>query len=168
MRPRLVAYGLLFASAFGGLVASAASRKEFDANLIRMRGAPYVLEDSHVRNQFELHVTNKNPSTTTFHFAPEAPMATDFVVAQNDVKLEPLESVRVPIFATVARADFHLPFDLVVKVTEEAGPAVKGAPSRLARARFLGPIGGPTGGPIGGPTGGPTGGPISGPTATTP
>ena len=136
VRPRLFAYGALLATALVGLGVSAGTRQPFEANLIRMRGAPYVLDGETIRNSYELHVVNKNNVETRFHIAVQTPLRSQLVVPQNELQLGPLESARVPIFVTVERADFKLPFEVVVDVQETPGEL-----HRQARARFLGPIG---------------------------
>ena len=126
---------LLLGIALGGFTISTALRKPFEANLLRDRSAPYVLEDGTVRNQYELHLINKNPETTTFTLALSTPVKSDPVIPQRELTLSSLESTRVPVFVRVARADYHGPFDVTVDVTE-----VGRGRHRLARARFLGPM----------------------------
>jgi len=134
LRPRLVAYGLLMAGTFGGFAVSAALRQPFEANLLRDRGAPYVLEADTVRNQYELHLINKNPAPATFQLAFRSPVPSDPVIPQKEVRLGSLESARLPVFVRVKRADYRGPFDVTIEVSE-AGAGHQ----RLARARFLGP-----------------------------
>ena len=66
MRPRLWAYAGL--GVVGALVAGtfAAQRTSLAANLLRMRGAPYVVTDGKVRNTFDLHVVSKTDESAFF------------------------------------------------------------------------------------------------------
>src|SRR4029079_16659008 len=85
IRPRLLLYGgllLVFAIA---LTVSLVGRTPFEANLLRFQGLPYFLEDTTVRNQFELHLVNKNPVDTTFTVRVESPVPAKVVVAQPQV-----------------------------------------------------------------------------------
>jgi len=135
LRPRLIAYAALMSLAFGGFATSTALRKPFEANLLRDRAAPYILEDGTVRNQYELHLINKNPEAATFTLAISTPIKSDVVLPQREVRLASLESARLPVFVRVARADYHGPFEVTVDVTD-----VQKGGHRLARARFLGPM----------------------------
>lgn len=133
LRPRLLLYGgLLLVSAIA-LTVSLVGRTPFEANLLRFQGLPYFLEGTTVRNQFELHLVNKNPVDTTFTVRVSSPVPAHVVVAQPQVKLGSLESFRLPLFVTVDRAQ-RLPFTFQIEVSDQASGQVK----RL-EARFLGP-----------------------------
>ncbi len=89
-----------------------------------------------MRNQFELHLVNKNPGDSTFRLRVTSPIPAQVVVPQQEVKLGSLESFRVPLFVTVEAAQRPWPFELTVEVTDSASGEVKRMP-----ARFLGPQG---------------------------
>ncbi|WP_224242789.1 cytochrome c oxidase accessory protein CcoG [Hyalangium gracile] len=136
LRPRLVAYGVLLLASVTALGVSLARRTPFEANLLRMQGAPYLLEEGSVRNQFELHLVNKNPGEATFRLEVKAPEAVRVVLPQREVRLGSLESFRVPLFMTVEQGALVLPFEFTVEVGDPASGEVK----RL-EGRFLGPQG---------------------------
>jgi cytochrome c oxidase accessory protein FixG len=137
LRPRLVLYGVLMVAAFTGLVLSLVARVPFEANLLRFQGTPYLVENGTVRNQFELHLVNKNPGETTFRIRVDSPVPAQVVVPQAEVKLASLESFRVPLFITVQQEPGRGPFVFTVEVADSASGEVK-----RMEARFLGPAGG--------------------------
>ncbi|WP_373047730.1 4Fe-4S dicluster domain-containing protein [Vulgatibacter sp.] len=136
VRGRLFAYGgalavAILALAFGSTV----GRKPFEANLLRVRGAPYVLEAGNIRNQYELHLVNKNAAETEFRIKVEVPAGAHVVLPRETVKLGSLQSFRLPIFVTMEEAAFTAPFEVEVEVTDGASTRHK-----EVEARFLGPL----------------------------
>jgi cytochrome c oxidase accessory protein FixG len=134
LRPRLVFYGVLLTAAVSGLTLGLGTRTPFEANLLRVRGAPYLLVDGGVRNQFELHLINKNPAPTTFRIALESPVPAEFTVASREIPVGSLQSFRLPIFVTVDEADYRGPFELELEVVDGASGR-----ERELEVRFLGP-----------------------------
>lgn len=121
LRPRLVAYGALFGAALVAAVATATTlRDPFEANLLRARGVPYVLEGETVRNQLELHLVNKHPEAASYRITASAPAPAQVVVAQPEVRLESMQSLRLPIFVTVDAAAAR-GVEVTVEVTDVAG-----------------------------------------------
>jgi len=136
LRPRLVAYGVLLLASIIALGVSLARRTPFEANLLRMQGAPYVLEEGSVRNHFELHLVNKNPGEATFVLEVKAPEGVRVVLPQREIRLGSLESFRIPLFMTVERGKHPLPLAFTLEVTDPAS-----GETRRLDGRFLGPPG---------------------------
>lgn len=137
MRPRLFLYLGILAAATSLLLFFMTSRLPFEANLVRVRGLPFVLTDEGlIRNQLELHLVSKNPEPSTVHVSVEAPVPVKLTMPAVDgkVSLAPTADFRLPIFAAVERANWTGPFDLSVTVRDETG-----ANERVVKARFLGP-----------------------------
>lgn len=124
-RPRLVAYGLLLLAALVGLATALTSRAPFEANVLRIRGVPYVLEEETIRNQFELHLVNKNPHPTKLHVEIDSPVEAEFTLPTNTITLNSLESYRLPVFVRVRREHFEEPFALDFRVTDETSSRTK-------------------------------------------
>ena len=135
VRPRLVFYGAFLAAAVVGLTIGLGARTPFEANLLRVRGAPYVLDGGGVRNQFELHLINKNPTETTFEIELESPVPAKITVASERVTVGSLQSFRMPIFVSVDEADYRGSFELELEVQDEASGREK-----ELEVRFLGPL----------------------------
>jgi cytochrome c oxidase accessory protein FixG len=132
-RPRVVAYTVLLV--VGAVVATFAfrTRTEVEANLLRLPGAPFVIEDGRVRNSYELHIVNKRSVRTTFRLAAEGPA--EVVLPVTEVTLDSLAQTRVPMFASVERAGWKGRFAVKVNVVAEGAAQVR----RAAQAPFLGP-----------------------------
>ena len=135
LRPRLFAYGFLLLAATSGLLLSLLGRTPFEANLMRLPGLPWSADAEVVRNQFELHLVNKNPSPTTFEIRV-AGEGLDLVIPQREVTLEPLADHRVPIIATAPRNDGTRPDVVRLEIVDRTSGA-----SKEVEARFLGPKG---------------------------
>jgi cytochrome c oxidase accessory protein FixG len=134
LRPRLVLYGALLVASLAGLTLSLVRRVPFEANLLRFQGTPYFLDAGTVRNQFELHLVNKNPGEATFTVRVDSPVPAQVVVPQAEVRLASLESFRVPLFITVQQGRVPVPFQFIVEVADSASGEIK-----RMEARFLGP-----------------------------
>ncbi len=134
LRPRMVVYtGFLIA---GIVAATLGFRKHeaFEANLLRLPGAPFTRDEGRIRNGFEIHLVNKSARPESFHVAPEEGAKETFIVPIADVTLEPLASQRLPVFVTVPQADFthDHPIRLVIA---RGGPRPE---KRVLSATFLG------------------------------
>lgn len=134
LRPRVVAYGLLLLAALVGLITALGARTPFEANVLRLRGVPYVIEEGTIRNQFELHLVNKNPHPTRLHVEIDTPVPAEFTLPAQTVTLNSLESYRLPVFVRVRRDDFQEPFPLVFHVRDETSERTK-----TATGTFMGP-----------------------------
>ncbi len=130
LRPRIFAYVALLVC--GALVATFVfrSRTTFEANLLRLPGAPYTRDAASLRNGFELHLVNKKAEKVVFDIAPEAPPDMAFLLPMQHVELGPLESRRVPFFVTMSISDFREDRAFDLRVTAGA--------SKVVHARFLG------------------------------
>ena len=101
LRPRLVFYGV---AGLVGLVVAGLSfrqRAPFEANLLRLSGAPYTVADGEIRNAFELHLVNKSDAAVTFRVTSQGTQL-HYVIPTPRVRVAPLASVRMPIFVTQA------------------------------------------------------------------
>jgi len=139
LRPRVVAYGLVCSAALLTVGLNVfALRTPFEANLLRSAGIPYVLEETTIRNQFELHLVNKHVDPAEFEVSVVGPEGTTVIVPQPRIRLGPLEGIRTPVLVTADRARYRGPFELKATVKDVATGEV-----RELTARFLGPPTGP-------------------------
>jgi cytochrome c oxidase accessory protein FixG len=135
LRPRLYLYAAL--GALGLLAAWVGLRRHttFEANLLRLRGAPYTLEAGVVRNAYEIHLVNKRPERCGYVVTPEGVGAARVVLPLREVVLSSLGQARLPVFVEVPRAEFRGDFPVRLRVSPQ-GP---GEESRVVTAPFLGP-----------------------------
>ncbi|MGA9523862.1 MAG: cytochrome c oxidase accessory protein CcoG [Myxococcaceae bacterium] len=134
LRPRLLAYGGFLAVAGIAATLALTLRTPFEANLLRFQGAPFVVDNGTIRNQYELHLVNKNPEEATFRIEVEGRDGMQVLVPQKEITLGSLESHRVPLFVTVDKASWTQPFHVKVEVEDQTSGQEK-----HMEARFLGP-----------------------------
>lgn len=99
LRPRIYLYTALLLVGAAVATFSFSRRTSFEANLLRLPGAPFVVENGNVRNAFEIHLTNKRPETTTFVIEPVEVPNVEIIIPMREVEVGSLESRRVPVFA---------------------------------------------------------------------
>jgi cytochrome c oxidase accessory protein FixG len=106
-RPRLALYAALGVVGIGVASLAVSSRQSFEANLMRQRGAPFMLIDEGVRNAFEVHLVNKSSEPTLYELRPLEPAGADIAISDREVQLESLASEHVPVFVTVPPATYR-------------------------------------------------------------
>jgi cytochrome c oxidase accessory protein FixG len=102
LRPRLALYAALGLLGLGVASFAVRARTPFEANLLRLPGAAFSLEDANtrVRNALELHLVNKQPRETTFELAADTRQGLDYVLAVRTVVLPPLGERHIPVFVS--------------------------------------------------------------------
>ncbi len=134
-RPRLVLYAALAVACFGALGLTVGIRTSFEANVLRLAGAPWVLEGATVRNQFEVHLVNKASSPSKLSVSVTSPVAAQIQIAEPVVVLQSFEDRRVLVVVTIDRAQLREPMDLAVTVRDQSSGA-----QRIQRLAFLAPL----------------------------
>lgn len=124
VRPRVVLYaglGLLGAT----VLSVALSRsKPFEANLLRLRGAPpFVVDNEVVRNSFEIHLVNKRSQRATFQLQGVHDPRVRYVVAMPTVTLNALDDARVPVFVETRRGERPTRAMAQIRVVQQDGEA---------------------------------------------
>lgn len=134
MRPRLYLYTVLLFIGAAVFSLFAFDRQPFEANLLRLPGIPYRLENKKVINQFEIHLVNKEPQAATFEIIPLPVPEVDFILPISEITLESLQDRRIPLFVEIEADELHHEFLISVQIREKNHPNVieKQAP-------FLGP-----------------------------
>jgi cytochrome c oxidase accessory protein FixG len=112
VRPRIILYTAMLAA--GAIAATLAlrARTDFEANVVRLPGAPFTIDDGTVRNGFQIHVVNKLGRREGFDVKIDAPKKATTVLAESHVELDPLAQENVVFFVTAPR-DVPLGGDLV-------------------------------------------------------
>jgi hypothetical protein len=103
--------------------------------VVRQPGVPWVIDGARVRNQVEIHLTNKRGTAARFHLAVRSPVPADIGLGQTDLELPALADTRIPLVITVdsARARPGLTFGLDV-ADDQTGV-------RRQEIRFVAPFG---------------------------
>jgi len=141
LRPRLYLYAVLLVAGIAAASIAVANHEPFEANMLRLRGTPYVLDTNDagatVRNLYEIHLVNKQGEPHTFTLRPIAPAGVDmdFVVPSRTVTLAALDERRVPLFVTIPERAYRA--GLEVRVDVVMGGAFP--ETQHLKAPFLGP-----------------------------
>ncbi len=106
LRPRLIAYCI--AGLIGLSVASVLWMRHlpFEANLLRVQGIPFTIEQGVIRNQFMVHFVNKNQSSSVLTIVNQSDRGVEVMLPVSSVTLKPLESFQSPVVFLVKRQDY--------------------------------------------------------------
>lgn len=131
LRPRIWFYSALLLVGLAVAVLAFRSRQAFEANMLRLPGAPYTRESGQLRNGFEIHLVNKTSATARYEIRPLPAPDLEFIVPLGAVEVEPLGSRRIPVFVTMDQARFTTSRPVTVRVKT-------GASTRDVTGIFLG------------------------------
>ncbi|MBK7859896.1 MAG: cytochrome c oxidase accessory protein CcoG [Archangiaceae bacterium] len=117
LRPRLLLYAVLATLSLGSLSFALTFRTPFEANVLRLRGVPFVIEGDRVRNQLEVHLVNKGSASGRFTLSVHGPEGLTVDLGQRELTLSSLEGARVPLVVSLPRAAAHgtVPLELTVR-----------------------------------------------------
>ncbi len=106
LRPRLIAYCI--AGLIGLSVGTVLWMRHlpFEANLLRVQGIPFTIQDGVIRNQFMVHFVNKNQSPSVLTIVNQSDRGVEVMLPVSSVTLKPLESFQSPVVFLVKRSDY--------------------------------------------------------------
>lgn len=132
LRPRVYAYTALML--IGMLVSGwmFSKRSSFEANMIRFTGPTYVFVDGKIRNQFEIHLFNKERGQRTFSIEPVEMQNLNFILPIRQISLESMKDRRIPVFVEMDQKSFEKSFPIQIRV-------LQGGKQVVAKTNFLGP-----------------------------
>ncbi len=135
-RPRLLIYGVLGAVGLTVLGFTAFYRaKPMNADLTRMRGPSFYLDDAVVRNHYQLRIFNKRNQTMKFVISLVDPPPGYTITGLGDgITLEALQEAARPLVVIVPKESYKGPRALMVRVHSEPGDSTV-----LHEVEFLGP-----------------------------
>ena len=122
LRPRTVLYGILLL--IGASVATWALSTVKPANLgvTRMTGAPYIVDDLDVRNQFLVRIVNKRNAAARFRVQLQrVPSGIHQSGFESIVEVGALDELVQPLVVQQSRGTYTGPFHFVVRVDDVAG-----------------------------------------------
>jgi cytochrome c oxidase accessory protein FixG len=137
IRPRSILYTALLFLGIGVAGVSFTSVEKAAATATRMPGAPFYVTDTHVRNQYQIRLINKDTGDLAFTAAVQAnglevPVETSGFA--DNIVLGPMEERNITFIVQVPRDAFIGPFPLQIVIEAEPGD------TEIAReVEFLGP-----------------------------
>jgi cytochrome c oxidase accessory protein FixG len=105
LRPRLYVYAVAAFVAVSSAVAALVARAPFEAVVVRQPGVPWVIDGTRVRNQFDVHVTNKSGAPAHYRLAVQSPVAADVRLGQTTFDLVAFGDARIPLVIAVDASD---------------------------------------------------------------
>ena len=132
-RARLYVYAAAAFVAVSAATVALARRTTFEATVVRQPGVPWVIDGESVRNQLEVHLTNKRGRPARFHLVVEAPVRAQIGLGQADLELPALADVRIPLVITIAGKDARPDLAFELAVADDAGA------NRRQEIRFIAP-----------------------------
>ncbi len=136
-RPRLFFYGGIATLWLLGATLAFSQSSAFEANVLRLQGAPFMVVDAKVRNSLRVHLVNKTGDKQTFVIEPEAESGIEYIIPQKRIDLESLGSTYVPILAILPRDQMRPGLELELTISMEGRDDRKS--SRVVGAPFVGP-----------------------------
>lgn len=134
VRPRTIALSVLLLVGAIVFAFAVGKRADFEANLLRLSGAPYVVDNGIIRNAFNVHLVNKKAESAVFIIEPEAHDLAKVVIPMGEIEVGPLGNANVPVFVTMPREAFTGEFQVNVRVSRK-----EGGEARVYAGKFLGP-----------------------------
>jgi len=136
LRPRVYLYTALMIAGVLAFGLALQKHRDFEANILRLPGLPYVVDAGKVRNSFELHLVNKRPGAELYEISAEAAPGLAFVIASPSVTLQSLGEARVPVFITNDQSQKIGDFPVHLFVHRRGAPD---AEKITVHAKFVGP-----------------------------
>jgi cytochrome c oxidase accessory protein FixG len=133
-RPRLFIYAAAAFLAVSAATVALAARTPFEATVVRQPGVPWVIDGDSVRNQLEVHLTNKRGGPSHFRLAVSGPVPAQIGLGQDQLDLPPLGDARIPLVISVARRDARPGLTFRLDVSDAA------ASPRSQEIRFIAPF----------------------------
>lgn len=136
LRPRIFLYALLGCLGLGALTVAAVHKaRPYTVTSSRIQGKPFFVDESTVRNNYQLLLTNKRNQGATFTLELQDPPAGFELSGASQVINVPAQSdLTRPAIILVPRELYQGPCEITVKVTGEPG-----AVEMIHKLSFVGP-----------------------------
>jgi cytochrome c oxidase accessory protein FixG len=119
LRARTILYFVLLLIGAGVAAKALSTVKPASAGVTRMTGAPYIVDDATVRNQFLVRIVNKRNTAAKFNVTVEnAPAGLRHLGFDTTVQVDALAELVQPLVLQVPRASYTGPFHFDVRVTD--------------------------------------------------
>ncbi|MEZ5414304.1 MAG: cytochrome c oxidase accessory protein CcoG [Opitutaceae bacterium] len=133
-RPRTMLYGVLLVVGISVASWAVSTLKPANASITRITGAPYIVTEDAVRNQFLIRLLNKRAEITDFIVRVDSPVPVKQTGFEDPVIVGPIgEEVR-PLVLRVPRTDYDGSFKFTITISD-----VQQSFSITREVEFLGP-----------------------------
>jgi cytochrome c oxidase accessory protein FixG len=133
LRPRLYLYAAVAGIALAALAATVVGRSSFELTLVRQPGIPWIVDGTRVRNQLDVHVTNKSAERERLVLSVDRPVPADVRLGDTVLDLPSLGDVRVPLVISVDGCTVRPDLAFTVALARADGE------TRRQTVRFLAP-----------------------------
>ena len=121
-RPRTALYGVLLAAGASVALWAVSTIRPANIGVTRITGAPYIVSEDFIRNQFLVRVVNKRNQPARFIVKlNEAPAALRQTGLTTVVEIPALSETVQPLVLQLPRSLYRGPFTFEVRVADEAG-----------------------------------------------
>jgi len=136
LRPRIFLYALLGCLGLGALTVAAINKaKPYHATSSRMAGAPFYVDETTVRNNYQLRLANKRNQPATFKIRlVDAPEGYELSGTDQVIELEALEDASRPAIILVPHEFYTGPCEITLQITGQPGDV-----TITHEVRFIGP-----------------------------
>jgi polyferredoxin len=122
LRPRTFLYGFLLLVGASVATWALSTVKPASFGVTRMTGAPYIVDDTTVRNQFLVRIVNKRSEPARFSVRVDrAPADVRRIGFETTVEIGPLGELVQPLVLQQPRDTYTGPFYFEVRVDDAAG-----------------------------------------------
>ncbi|MDQ3037702.1 MAG: cytochrome c oxidase accessory protein CcoG [Myxococcota bacterium] len=118
-RPRLAMYAVLGVVGVVALGIAVSRHQPLEATILRMRGAPFVVDGDVVRNTFEIHIVNKRDAAVVVALEPIGASGDAEIDVARRLELPPLGSARTMLVVRMPRDRRAAASSVRVRVTSE-------------------------------------------------
>ncbi|MEZ4845781.1 MAG: cytochrome c oxidase accessory protein CcoG [Bdellovibrionota bacterium] len=134
LRPRVYLYVVLLL--IGATVAflTFRERTSFEANVIRLAGPPFVLDQENIRNQFEIHLVNKENKAHAFTIEIQSAPNLKVILPIQEIELPARADRHIPWMVTFPAQDFKESFEMRVQIKDKTNDQ-----NLERKVQFLGP-----------------------------
>lgn len=134
-RPRIFLYFILMLAGATAFALSASKLKSAGMNLVRMKGAPYIVNDESVRNQYMMRIINKTSESKDYSIRSSSAFEDYSVQLSSDTTtVDSMAEELRPVIVVVDRANYEGPFELQITLVSPAGKDIL-----THSVEFLGP-----------------------------
>jgi cytochrome c oxidase accessory protein FixG len=116
LRPRIYLYVVLMVIGASVALFTVRQRTSFEANVLRLVGQPFILDQESVRNQFEIHLVNKESKQAKFKITVSPIKDVQIILPVSMIDIEGRADRHIPWMAVIPLPDYRGEFELKVKI----------------------------------------------------